>query len=63
MNQNPWCESGESGTIQTTFEDNFASSASASEKLPDSKEYLESLGEFIEFLFVCQFINRIFLIN
>lgn len=44
MSQNPWCESGESGTIQTSFEDNFASAAS-SEKLPDSKEYLESLGE------------------
>lgn len=43
MSQNPWCESGESGTIQTTFEDNFTSASTA--KLPDSQEYLESLGE------------------
>lgn len=45
MSQNPWCtESGESGTVQTSFEDNFTSESST-EKLPDSKEYLESLGE------------------
>lgn len=44
MSQNPWCESGESGTtIETTFEDNFASASV--EKLPDSEEYLKSLGE------------------
>ncbi|KAG4078393.1 hypothetical protein HA402_013103 [Bradysia odoriphaga] len=42
MSQNPWCESGESGTTtQTTFEDNFTSTST--EKLPDSEEYLESL--------------------
>lgn len=42
MSQNPWCESSESGTTQTTFEDNFA--PVSTEKLPDSKEYLETLG-------------------
>lgn len=42
MSQNPWCESGESNKTQTSFEDNFA--PASTEKLPDSQEYLETLG-------------------